>query len=138
MKEKYENQIDKLYMEIGKLTTDLNWLKKNVDISLYYKPVPASEEEVALKHRIDEIYTDYPFFGSRRITVLLRVEGLTINRKYERKSNSLIWIERVICCFTKKEERLTEKIVLVKLVNFSQEKIGLIYDRQSGHMAYIK
>jgi putative transposase len=48
---------------------------------LYYRPVPVSEEEVGLKHRIDEIYTEYPFFGSRRITVLLRAEGWTVNRK---------------------------------------------------------
>jgi len=49
--------------------------------SLYYQPVPPSPEEVAIKHRIDEIYTDYPFYGSRRITAQLRRERLTINRK---------------------------------------------------------
>jgi len=49
--------------------------------SLYYQPVPPSAEEVALKHRIDAIYTAYPFYGSRRITVQLRREGLLINRK---------------------------------------------------------
>jgi putative transposase len=53
--------------------------------SLYYQPVPPSAEEVALKHRIDEIYTAYPFFGSRRITVQLRREGLVINRKAVRR-----------------------------------------------------
>jgi putative transposase len=49
--------------------------------SLYYQPVAPSAEEVALKHRIDEIYTMYPFYGSRRITVQLRREEMTINRK---------------------------------------------------------
>jgi putative transposase len=49
--------------------------------SLYYQPVLPSAEEVALKHRIDAIYTAYPFYGSRRITVQLRREGLTLNRK---------------------------------------------------------
>lgn len=49
--------------------------------SLYYQPVAPSAEEVALKHRIDAIYTAYPFYGSRRITVQLRREGLTLNRK---------------------------------------------------------
>jgi putative transposase len=49
--------------------------------SLYYQPVLPSAEEVALKHRIDAIYTEYPFYGSRRITVQLRREGLTLNRK---------------------------------------------------------
>ena len=49
--------------------------------SLYYQPVIPSAEEVALKHRIDAIYTDYPFYGSRRISAQLRREGRPINRK---------------------------------------------------------
>jgi putative transposase len=40
--------------------------------SLYYQPVPVSAEEIAIKHAIDEIYTAYPFYGSRRITEELR------------------------------------------------------------------
>lgn len=49
--------------------------------SLYYKPVPPSAEEVAIKHRIDEIYTKSPFFGSRKIAEILKSEGENINRK---------------------------------------------------------
>lgn len=49
--------------------------------SLYYKPVDPSPEEVAIKHRIDQIYTKYPFYGSRRIKVLLNRKGKEINRK---------------------------------------------------------
>ena len=32
--------------------------------SLYYQPVPPSPEEVAIKHAIDQIYTDQPSYGS--------------------------------------------------------------------------
>jgi putative transposase len=39
--------------------------------SLYYQAVPVSAEEIATKHRIDAIYTDYPFYGSRRIQAVL-------------------------------------------------------------------
>ncbi len=49
--------------------------------SLYYWPVAPSAEEGALKHRIDEIYTRYPFYGSRRVAVQLRREGRPLNRK---------------------------------------------------------
>lgn len=49
--------------------------------SLYYQPVQPSEEEVALKHRIDQLYTDHPYYGSRRITGQLKREGLEVNRK---------------------------------------------------------
>jgi putative transposase len=47
---------------------------------LYYQPVPRSAEEVALKHRIDEIYTAHPFYGSRKIVVALQPD-FNINRK---------------------------------------------------------
>jgi putative transposase len=49
--------------------------------SLYYQPVSPSAEEVAVKHRIDEIYTACPFYGSRRISAQLCRDGRTINRK---------------------------------------------------------
>lgn len=49
--------------------------------SLYYRPVEPSAEEVALKHRIDELYTAAPFYGSRRIRAQLEREGWEINRK---------------------------------------------------------
>ena len=38
---------------------------------LYYVPMPVSAAEVGIKHAIDEIYTQYPFYGLRRITVEL-------------------------------------------------------------------
>ena len=49
--------------------------------SLYYRPMPPSAEEIAIKHRIDEIYTKYPFYGSRRIGATLCREGIVVNRK---------------------------------------------------------
>jgi putative transposase len=48
--------------------------------SLYYRPRAPSLAEVALKHRIDALYTQHPFYGSRRITAQLRRDGLTVNR----------------------------------------------------------
>ena len=49
--------------------------------SLYYQAKLPTAQEVSIKHRIDEIYTEYPFFGSRRIAVQLCLEGMTVNRK---------------------------------------------------------
>jgi putative transposase len=49
--------------------------------SLYYQPVPPSEEEIALKHRIDQISTAYPFYGYRKITKQLQLEGMQVNHK---------------------------------------------------------
>lgn len=63
--------------------------------SLYYHPVEPSPEEVAIKHRIDEIYTEYPFYGSRRMTASLRREGMVINRKAVRRHMRQMGIEAI-------------------------------------------
>jgi len=42
--------------------------------SLFYKPVPPSPRELAIKHRIDELYTAHPYYGSRKIAVILHPE----------------------------------------------------------------
>ena len=47
-----------------------------------YRPArPANDNDLALMRRIDELYTAWPFLGSRRMTALLRAEGHPINRK---------------------------------------------------------
>ena len=43
--------------------------------SLYYEPVGPSAKEIAIKHRIDELYTQHPIYGSRRMTAVLGREG---------------------------------------------------------------
>jgi putative transposase len=42
--------------------------------SLFYQPVPPSVRELAIKRRIDELYTACPFYGSRKIAVILHPE----------------------------------------------------------------
>lgn len=49
--------------------------------SYYYKPCVASEADLALMRQIDELYMQYPFYGSPRITEALRKRGLPVNRK---------------------------------------------------------
>jgi putative transposase len=48
---------------------------------LYYRPVTPRAAEVAVKHRLDELYTAHPYYGSRRLAAQLRREGLQVNRK---------------------------------------------------------
>jgi putative transposase len=48
---------------------------------LYYHPRPPDPADLALKRRIDEIYTASPFYGSRRITAQLQREGVRVNHK---------------------------------------------------------
>jgi len=48
---------------------------------VYRAPRPANDDELGLTRRIDELFTRWPFLGSRRITEMLRAEGQAINRK---------------------------------------------------------
>lgn len=52
---------------------------------LYYQPRPPTASEVAVKHRIDEIYTATPFYGSRRIAAQLGQEGYDTCRETVRR-----------------------------------------------------
>ena len=46
----------------------------------YYEPRPESAENLRLLRRLDELYLEYPFFGSRRMAVTLEVNRKRIQR----------------------------------------------------------
>ena len=46
-----------------------------------YRTTPANDDDLALMRRIDELFMAWPFLGSRRMTAMLRADGLTVNRK---------------------------------------------------------
>jgi len=49
--------------------------------SYYYEPVGDSTEDLELMRQIDEIYTELPYYGSRRMTWELNQKGWKVNRK---------------------------------------------------------
>lgn len=63
--------------------------------SLYYQPVAPSAWEVELKHRIDRLYTDDPFYGSRRITHQLGRDGFAVNRKTVQRAMREMGLEAI-------------------------------------------
>jgi len=93
--------IEELYKEIGQLKIELDWLKKNLNLSVevkvlliehqnkmipvgrqaqllgiarstvYYEP-RVDLYSLELMHLIDEEYTKTPFYGSRRIKDILK------------------------------------------------------------------
>ncbi len=48
--------------------------------TVYYRPVAPPALDEVLKRRLDELYTAHPFYGSRRMTAVLRREGYAVNR----------------------------------------------------------
>ena len=49
--------------------------------TFYYGPTGATPEDLRLMRLIDEQYTAYPFYGSRKITEALTRQGEEVNRK---------------------------------------------------------
>jgi putative transposase len=54
----------------------------------YYQPLPESAENLRLLRRLDELYMKFPFFGSRRMAVMLEV-----NRKRAQRLMGILGIE---------------------------------------------
>jgi hypothetical protein len=106
-----EELIQELYLQRGQLNADINWLKKNLDLSykeklqlidktnsetsishqadllgisrssICYEPV-VDEYDLLLKRILDEQYTQMPFYGSRRMTALSKINvGTPENQK---------------------------------------------------------
>ena len=58
--------------------------------SAYYEPVPESAEALRLMRRIDELYLEFPFFGSRRMS-----KELGVNRKRVQRLMQLMDLEAI-------------------------------------------
>jgi len=48
---------------------------------VYRRARPANDNDLALMRQLDELFTGWPFLGSRRMAAMLRAAGHTINRK---------------------------------------------------------
>jgi putative transposase len=49
--------------------------------NVYRLPRPANDDDLLMMRLIDELFTAWPFLGSRRIAFMLREKGYSINRK---------------------------------------------------------
>ena len=62
---------------------------------MYYQPSGHSAETLALMRRIDELYLDYPFYGSRQMMRHLAREGVTVGRHRVRRLMRLLGLEAI-------------------------------------------
>lgn len=107
-------KMSELYEKIGKLTVSraarlamIDRQHKTLSIieqckiigldrsAIYYNPNQANEYYSMLMRMIDEQYMKTPFCGQRRMTVWLRRQGFTVNRKRVRRLMVLIGIKAI-------------------------------------------
>jgi putative transposase len=63
--------------------------------TLYYQPAPVSVDDLAVMRRIDELYLASPFYGSRRMTAVLRRAGWRVNRKRVQRLMRVMALEAI-------------------------------------------
>jgi len=63
--------------------------------TLYYQPVLAGANDLAVMRRIDELHLEYPFYGSRRMAVVLRDDGWLVNRKRAQRLMRVMGLEAI-------------------------------------------
>ena len=110
---------------------------------LYYEPVPPSPEMVALRHKIDEIYTRRPFLGSRRIAWELRRDGFPVNRKAVQRHMQEMGIRAIYPGPNLSKRELASRIFPYLLRDMKVERpnqvwgIDITYIRLSGGWMYL-
>lgn len=63
--------------------------------SLYYVPAVVSVEDLRVMNRMDEIFTEHPFYGSRRLMISLQLEGFAIGRDHVRTLMKRLGLEAI-------------------------------------------
>jgi putative transposase len=63
--------------------------------TLYYQPAPVDPDELALMKRMDEIFTKWPFYGSRKLLAELCGEGFVVNRKRVQRLMRVMGLEAI-------------------------------------------
>ena len=80
--------------------TELN-IKKQCELlglnrsSYYASPVGLHPNDQKILNRMDEIFTEHPYYGNRRMMQVLRAEGIMIGRKRVRRYYQILGIEAI-------------------------------------------
>lgn len=64
--------------------------------SYYFEPIGMVDEDLQTMKLIDKIYTDYPFYGYRKVTQELRKQGMRYNHKRILRLMQLMGIQALI------------------------------------------
>jgi len=63
--------------------------------SIYYQPKPVNPFTLSVMHKIDEVYTESPFYGVRKITAQLKRDGLLVNHKRVHRLMRVMGLEAI-------------------------------------------
>lgn len=103
--------------------------------SLYYKPLPVSTEEQNLMNHLDEIFTMYPFYGSRRLMVSLQAKGYNVGRDHVRTLMRKMGLEAIYPKMNLSKRNQAHKIYPYLLKDLVVTRAGQVW---STDITYIR
>jgi putative transposase len=95
--------------------------------SYYYQPCGESSEDLLLMKEIDKLYTQYPFYGARRLAVNLSANYQPINLKKIRRLMKLMNIEAIYPKPNLSKPNLEHKIYPYLLRGKKIEKVNQVW-----------
>lgn len=103
--------------------------------SYYFKPKGLDAEDYAIMRKMDEIFTEHPYYGTRRMLYVLRSEGYVIGRKRVRRYYEILGIEAIYPKMNLSKRNQAHKVYPYLLRNLEVEKPNQVW---SADITYIR
>jgi len=115
--------------EIPKLTISRQCELLDLNRSSYYYSSRQflDETDHRIMRRIDEVFTERPYYGTRRMSYILRSEGMDVSRKMVRKYYEIMGIEAVYPKMNLSRRNQAHKIYPYLLRDLEVTKVNQVY-----------
>lgn len=103
--------------------------------SYYGRPTAITADDQKIINRMDEIFTEHPYYGNRRMMHVLRAEGFMIGRKKVRRYYQLLGIEAIYPKMNLSKRNQAHKVYPYLLRGLAIERVNQVW---SMDITYIR
>jgi putative transposase len=103
--------------------------------SYYARPTAITAIEQKILNRMDEIFTEHPYYGNRRMMQVLRAEGIMIGRKKVRRYYQILGIEAIYPKMNLSKRNQAHKVYPYLLRGLEIERVNQVW---SMDITYIR
>jgi len=103
--------------------------------TFYYKPCQEEPRNLEMMRALDEIYTEHPYYGTRRISVVLRLQGYDVGRDLIRTLMKRMGLEAIYAKPNLSQSHPGHKVYPYLLRGM---KVGRINEVWSTDITYIR
>ena len=110
----------------GSLRQQCQWVGLHRS-AYYYQPVAADQEELVLMRLLDEQYLLTPFYGYRKMPLVLAQAGYEVNHKRVRRLMQVVGIETIYAKINTSEPMVGHRIYPYLLRGITIERIHQVW-----------